>query len=173
MSKYLISIDVESDGPCPALYSMVSFGAVVVEPGLKRTFYGRVAPISDLWVPEALAVSGHSRKEHESFDDPRVVMREFEDWLKKVGSPVAIMDNPAFDWQFINYYFHRFCNRNPLGFSARRIGDLFCGNQKNMKVKWKHLRDTSHTHNPVDDAKGNAEVLLKLAKPPYDIKGIV
>jgi hypothetical protein len=29
-------------------------------------------------------------------------------------------------------------------------------------TKWKHLRETPHTHNPVDDAMGNAEVLLKM-----------
>ena len=33
---------------------------------------------------------------------------------------------------------------------------------KDVYSKWKHLRVTKHTHNPVDDAKGNAEVLLKL-----------
>lgn len=170
-NKNLISIDCEADGPCPGLYSMVSFGAVVVEPGLKRTFYGRVAPISDQWVAEALAVSGHSRKEHETFDDPRVVMHQFEDWLKKIGPCVAIMDNPAFDWQFINYYFHRFLGKNPLGFSARRIGDLFCGLKGDMRAKWKYLRDTNHDHNPVNDAKGNAEALMKMAQ--MGIKGIL
>ncbi len=42
-----IMIDVESDGPVPPDYSMVSFGAVVVEPGLSRTFYGKLCPISE------------------------------------------------------------------------------------------------------------------------------
>ena len=37
-----IMVDVEADGPCPGLYSMVSFGAVVVEPKLERSFYGMV-----------------------------------------------------------------------------------------------------------------------------------
>jgi hypothetical protein len=27
---------------------------------------------------------------------------------------------------------------------------------------FKHLRETKHTHHPVDDAKGNAEALLKM-----------
>jgi hypothetical protein len=35
-----IMVDIESDGPVPGDYSMVCFGAVVVEPGLERTFYG-------------------------------------------------------------------------------------------------------------------------------------
>ena len=33
-----------------------------------------------------------------------------------------------------------------------------------MFFKWKHLRKTKHSHNPVDDAMGNAEVLLYYIK---------
>jgi hypothetical protein len=31
---------------------------------------------------------------------------------------------------------------------------------KDTRAKWKHLRKTIHDHNPVNDAKGNAEALL-------------
>ncbi len=58
-----IMVDVEADGPVPGDYSMVSFGAIVVEPALDRTFYGRLRPISDRWIPEALQVSGFTREE--------------------------------------------------------------------------------------------------------------
>lgn len=52
--------------------------------------------------------------------------------------------------------------RNPFGYSGRRIGDIYSGIQKDMYVAndWKKFRRTSHSHNPVDDAKGNAEALL-------------
>ena len=103
----LIVVDVESDGPIPHKYSMVCFGAVVVEPTLSKTFYGKTKPISDLWIPEALAISGISRKEHETFDDPKMVMENFAKWIRDSsnGRPVFISDNPAYDWQFINYIF--------------------------------------------------------------------
>ena len=42
-----IMVDVESDGPIPGDYSMISFGAIVVEPTLGKTFYSRLKPISD------------------------------------------------------------------------------------------------------------------------------
>ncbi len=63
----------------------------------------------------------------------------------------------------INYYFHRFLGRNPFGFSGRRIGDLYAGLVKDASkaTEWKKYRVTAHTHNPVDDAKGNAEALRK------------
>lgn len=156
-------IDVESDGPAPGLYSMVSFGAVMVD-DLKKTFYGTTRPISVLWIPEALAVSGVSRSEHEQFEYPDVEMRRFAEWIEEntTGRPMFYSDNNGFDWQFINYYFHRFYHKNPFGFSSTNIGSLYKGMQKDMFVNFKHLRKTKHTHNPVDDAKGNAEALIAM-----------
>lgn len=162
----LVIVDVESDGPIPGKYSMVSFGAIVVEPSLSKTFYGKVKTVSEEWIPEALAVSGFSREEHSSFDEPYPVMSSFELWLKDnvKGKPVFLSDNLAFDWQWINYYFHYYLGRNPFGFSGRRIGDLYSGMIGDIMKgsEWKKFRMTKHTHNPVDDARGNAEAMLKL-----------
>jgi len=47
------------------------FGAVVFDDLLDKTFYGRTRPISDRFVPEALAVSGFSREQHLSFEEPK------------------------------------------------------------------------------------------------------
>lgn len=166
----LIVVDVESDGPIPNLYSMVSFGAVIVENGLKRTYYNETKPISDKWIPEALEVSGFTREQHLKFNDPKDVMIDFGLWIKEeitTGRPTFISDNLAFDWQWINYYFHTYTGSNPFGFSGRRIGDLYCGLTKNMKAnqEWKRkYRKTKHDHNPVNDAIGNAEALLEFKK---------
>ena len=164
MSFYVV--DCESDGPIPHKYSMVCFGAVKVEHSLSKTFYGKTKPISNLWVPEALAISGFSREQHLTFDDPKEVMEKFSEWVLSttVGKPVFISDNPAYDWSFCNWYLHYYTGKNPFGFSARRIGDLYCGMVKDSKAPWKFLRTTKHTHHPVDDAKGNAEALLAIQK---------
>ena len=66
-----IMVDIEADGPIPGDYSMICFGAIVVEPSFSKTFYGRLRPISDRWLPEALQVSGFNRNETLEFDDPR------------------------------------------------------------------------------------------------------
>jgi len=164
-----IVVDVEADGPIPYKYSMVSFGAVLLDGALDKTFYGRVRPISDTWIPEALAVSAITRAEHEAFEDPALEMERFRAWLaaNSKGKPVFISDNVAFDWQWINYYFHFFLHNNPFGFSGRRIADLYCGMKMNTSLtqEWKKLyRRTAHDHNPVNDAMGNAEALLQLNK---------
>lgn len=170
-----IMVDIESDGPCPGLYSMVSFGAVVVEPALNRTFYGKCRPISDTHVPEALAVSGHTREECMTFPTPEETMARFQAWVvehsgtrKFRGNIVPdarfVSDNNGFDWQFVNYYFHRYVGSNPFGHSSTNLGSLFKGLEKSMFAKWKHRRKTTHTHHPVDDAKGNAEAMLAAKK---------
>jgi hypothetical protein len=164
MSYFMV--DVESDGAIPGDYSMVSFGAVLVDENLDRTFYGKLKPISDKFISEALAVSGFSREETETFDEPKTVMINFQNWITEnsKGRPIFISDNNGFDWMFVCWYFHHFIGENPFGYSSRRLADLYCGLEKDTFAKWKHLRKTTHTHNPVDDAMGNAEVLLLMKK---------
>lgn len=167
------SVDVESDGPIPNKYSMVCFGAVIVEPELNRTFYGKTKPISDLWIPETLAISGFNREEHLLFDDPEEVMLNFEKWINEnntKGRPIFISDNNGYDFAWINYYFQYYLGRNPFGFSSRRLGDIYCGMKMDTFAKWKHLRKTNYDHNPVSDAKGNAEVLLIMKECGLKIK---
>jgi hypothetical protein len=91
-------------------------------------------------------------------------MKTFADWLAKNSKdkPILISDNNGYDASWINYYFHVYYGKNPFGWSSRRIGDLYCGLVKDSRAAWKHLRKTAHTHNPVDDAMGNAEALLKI-----------
>lgn len=167
-----IVVDVESDGPLLGTNSMVCFGAVIVEPSLSKTFYGQTRPISPEFDPEALAISGFSREEHEKFEHPRDVFVRFAEWLKEnsKGRPILISDNNGYDASWINWYFHKYLGENPFGWSSRRIGDMFCGFYNNPFYKWKKHRKTSHTHHPVDDAKGNAEALLYLQERGFKIK---
>jgi hypothetical protein len=162
-----IVVDVEADGPCPVLYSMISFGAVIVEPGLGRSFKGLTAPVSEHWLPEVLAISGESRQQHLAYPPPEETMAAFAGWIAEQcpeGRATFVSDNPAFDWQFINYYLHRYVGTNPFGFSGRRIGDLYAGWKGDARKvgDWKDLRRTRHTHDPLDDAMGNAEALLAM-----------
>lgn len=166
-----IMVDVEADGPIPGDYSMISFGAIVVEPSLGRSFYGQLKPISEKWIPEALAISGFSREQTLEFDDPPTVMQSFADWIQQNAKdrPIFIADNNGFDWQFINWYFHHFLGKNPFGFSSTNLGSIYKGLVKDVYKSFKHLRKTAHTHHPVDDAKGNAEALLAM-KNKYGLK---
>ncbi|RFS19965.1 exonuclease [Chitinophaga silvatica] len=160
-----IMVDVEADGPIPGDYSMISFGAVLVTPALDQTFYGQIRPISEQYIPDALAVSGFSREETLRFEDPKIVMQNFAEWIKRAAGndmPIFISDNNGFDWMFICWYFHHFMGKNPFGHSSQNLGSLYKGLVQDVFKNFKHLRKTKHTHNPVDDAKGNAEALLTM-----------
>lgn len=161
-----IMVDIESDGPIPGDFSMICFGAVVVRGDLKEDFYGRLKPISEKWIPDALAVSGFTREQVLVFPEPEQVMKDFGTWISAhtKGRPIFIADNNGFDWQFINWYFHHFTGANPFGFSSMNLGSLYKGAVRDTFKNFKHLRRTRHTHHPVDDARGNAEALMEMAR---------
>lgn len=159
-----VMVDVESDGPIPGDYSMISFGAVLVNEKLDTSFYGKLRPISENYIPAALAVSGFSREETLTFENPKKVMNDFSTWLQLNSKDrlVFISDNNGFDWMFICWYFHHFTGSNPFGHSSQNLGSLYKGIVKDTFQNFKHLRRTMHTHHPVEDAKGNAEALLTI-----------
>lgn len=162
----VIVVDVESDGPIPGEYSMVSFGAVRVDENLDQTFFAELKPISEKWKAEDLAVTGYTREETLRFGEPKAAMENFADWIKKVSGtrPMFYSDNNGYDWQFINWYFHCFTGKNPFGFVSSNIGSMYKGLVKDTFQNFRHLCNTKATHNPLDDAMGGAEALLKMKK---------
>jgi len=166
-----IMVDIESDGPIPGDYSMIEIGAVIVDDRLSTTFYSQIKPISDNYKTEALSVSGYSREDTLSFRNPEEVMMDFKSWIlqNSTGKPLFVSDNNGFDWMFVCWYFHHFIGENPFGYSSTNLGSLYKGIVRNTFENFKHLRETEHTHNPLDDAIGNAEALLRIIKT-YDLK---
>ena len=157
------------DGPVSPLYSIVSFGVVCLHPDhTTETFYGQLHPLEGAdWIPEALAVSGHSREEQLTFPPAEQVMKKFEAWVNKTnrqGRPMLMSDNIMFDGGNISYYLHRFLGENMFGWSGLDINDLHKGVKQDMRVRLNKLRKTKHTHHPVDDAMGNAEAVIALQK---------
>lgn len=134
MSTYrqeiFISIDVETAGPIPGEYSMLSIGACVVT-NPSATFACELKPINDRFVPEALKVSGLSLDRLlQDGTEPEAAMRRFRAWIDEIAgddTPVFVGFNAPFDWSFVNYYFHRYTGENPFGFTALDIKALWMG----------------------------------------------
>jgi hypothetical protein len=167
-----IMVDTEADGPVPVDYSMISIGAVIVEPGLSRQFYATLKPVSDKWDPDALALSGFTREDTLEFEDPAIVMSRFSRWLETVGGKnlFFISDNNGFDWQFVNWYFHHFTNGNPFGFGSSNLLSIYNGIMKDMYLQLKKTHRKSHkVHNALEHAVKNAELLIKL-KEKFGLK---
>lgn len=133
----LIFVDCEARGPCPVLGTLTEFGAVEFK--TKKIFHGK--------------------------DDRYDTFKEFAEWLQQFkGRPIFVSDNPAFDWQWINYGFHLHLGYNPFGHSARRISDFYAGLVGDFyrTQEWKFWRVTPHDHNPVHDAQGNVEAFERM-----------
>jgi DNA polymerase III epsilon subunit-like protein len=166
--EIFVSVDVETSGPIPAEFSMLSIGACLTDdPGC--TFEVELRPINDRFDPKALEVTGFSleRLEREG-EAPADGMRYFRDWLAEaVGDrdPVFVGFNAPFDWSFVNYYFHRFLGSNPFGFAALDIKALYMGN---TGCSWSDTRssrmvlelnpETSGNHTALQDAVFQAEL---------------
>jgi len=161
-----IVVDVESDGPVPGLYSMVSFAAVPLYNDTK-SFYSPIQAITDNFQPDALRVCNFTREQTLGFPDPQMVMTAFGSWAEQFGGPLVLWsDNPLFDGAWFNYYCHKYLGKNPFGFSGRRIGDLYAGfvRDPSKTSDWKKFRTGTHTHNALDDAKGNAGALRRILR---------
>lgn len=163
MLPKLIFVDCEATGPCPGLGYLTEFGAVDYDS--RETFYGRLHDTFPHPDNPAIPVIDTQSKIYYS---PKDVFTRFHNWLATLPSPgsrpIFVSDNPAYDWQWINYMFHLHVGRNPFGFSARRIGDYYAGLQGDFSQTqdWKKLRKTTHDHNPVNDAMGNVEAFAAL-----------
>lgn len=131
-----ISIDIETDGPVPELYSMLSIGAVPYyrsAPGEDyvegTSFYGTMFPLPDAiqhhdtmewWKtqPEAYLEVQKDRRH------PLEVITDFGDWLGIMGDfgkLVPVAWPASFDYGFVNWYMHQFYGENPLGFACADI----------------------------------------------------
>jgi len=166
----LLSMDVEASGVAPMHGDMISFAAVVIEEPLNRTFHsGNMRPECEHYLPEAYAAIGMTREQHLA---ARHSIRErifaFADWLEGLNVPnrryIMVSDNPGFDFQWMNFELMNHIGQQLLGFSARRIGDVWSGLRKrpNETVSWRRFRVTPHDHDPLNDAMGNAEAWLEM-----------
>src|SRR4030042_4972894 len=129
-AEVYISVDIEASGPCPPAYSMLSIGACLVG-DCETSFYAELKPISEQPVAEAIKVVGKPLAHFATNGrEARVVMAEFEGWVKSVSrgrSPVFVGFNAAFDWAFVNWYFQTYLGRNPFGIGPIDIKSYFMG----------------------------------------------
>lgn len=175
LPELYIAADVEADGPIPGPYSMISLGMSVA--GMpEHTFYTELKPISDQFVPEALAVSGLNRDELiKNAPDAKTAMQAAYQWvnsLRKIGRPVFLAAPAVWDGMFIHWYFINFLGKSPFGNTGSGIdlrsywmGHKQCEWVETRKGKIKYelaLEDLPHTHHAGEDAKELAQVFAAL-----------
>jgi hypothetical protein len=180
-----VSVDVEADGPIPGPYSMLSFGMAACgtadsggftgsDPAA-RAFYAELKPISDTFVPDALAVSGLDRDRLVSQGrDPGEAMNAASAWVTETAAgatPIFVAYPLGYDWMWTYWYFIRFAEQgSPFGHSrhldmktlfAAKAGALISRSTKSQ-MPTGLLPQRLHTHNALDDAIEQAELFQNL-----------
>ena len=172
MKEVYISVDIEAAGPVPAVYSMLSLGAVVVH-DLQTNFYVELRPINKKSVPAAMKVVGRTLKHFERTGrDPKEAMISFRDWIHSVAKkrkPIFVGFNATFDWSFVNYYFQRYLSENPFGFGGIDIKSYFMGmtgctwdDARSSRIPPALKGSFRHTHNALDDAIEQGEMFWRM-----------
>ena len=82
--EYYIVVDVETSGPNPSRYALLSIGACSVDDP-KRTFYAELQPDRHAFTPDAMAVNGLSLEMLTTDGLPPVeALQRFADWVDQV-----------------------------------------------------------------------------------------
>ena len=168
-----ISVDVETSGPIPGEYSLLSIGACNVYLP-QQTFQCQLKPSTRKAVPEAMEVTGLSLELLARTGlTPKDAMQKFADWIgdytRKLEEPIFVGLNAPFDWSFVNYYFHRYLGDNPFGFTAIDIKAMYFGT---TGCSWDDTRSSEMsktlgstmegTHDALEDALCQAELFRLL-----------
>lgn len=165
-----ISVDIETSGPNPNDYAMLSIGACTIK-APRKSFYIELKPDRDGFTTEALGISNLSLEKLKNTGiHPKDAMQDFLLWIRDAAldnsQPVFTAFNAPFDWMFVNDYFHRYLGHNPFGHKALDIKALYMGLRK---TKWMETSyngviynlglETALTHHALEDAIQQANIL--------------
>lgn len=182
------SVDVETDGPIPGPYSLLSFALVYAGrfDGVRfdrperfdspdRRIYRELKPISTNFEADALQINGLDRDRliREGVE-PEAAMTETCRWVRGLaggGRPVLVAYPLSFDWTWMYWYFVRFSkDGSPFNHSgcfdiktayAIKAGTTISNAGHSMMNPI--LRPAvGHTHHALDDAIEQAEIFANL-----------
>lgn len=179
------SADVETDGPIPGPYSMLSFAIVYGgsfdgrrferPTNYDRTFYRELKPISDQFQDEALRVNGLDRMRlSREGVNPEDAMTEASAWIRKIAGdakPVLVAYPLSFDWTWLYWYFIRFSkDGSPFGYSrcfdlktalaVKSATPISEASRSKLRTSLRSKRE--HTHHALDDAIEQAEIFANV-----------
>jgi hypothetical protein len=186
------SADVETDGPIPGPFSILSFALVFAgcfdgkqfqrPKNYQSNFYRELRPISDSFDLEALRVNGLDRdKLCLEGHPPERAMTEAFQWVKEIagkGRPVLVAYPLSFDWAWLYWYFIRFCREgSPFGHSrcfdiktAIAVKAHIPTSEAGRQQLFPFLRSArAHSHHALDDAAEQAEIFANV----FEWEGVI
>lgn len=174
-----ISVDIETNGPIPGPYSMLSLGAVAFDAegnelgSFPRNFHtlvnaGEHPETMEFWNKNPQAYE-ETRK---NLVYPADGMQDFNKWVKKFnGIPVFTAYPAGFDFTWVYWYLIAFCQESPFSFSALDIKSYVAGltgkpyrqcTKKNMPKRW--FPAAKHSHIAIEDAREQGLLFINILK---------
>lgn len=179
------SADVETDGPIPGPFSILSFAIVHAgsfdgthfqrPKSYDQTLYRELRPISENFDPEAVRINGLDRRrlvlEGEA---PERAMTEACGWVNRIAGPaqpVLVAYPLSFDWTWLYWYFIRFsAEGSPFDYSrcfdiktALAVKAAIPISEAGRSRIDPSLRSSHpHTHHAIDDAIAQAEIFANV-----------
>lgn len=179
------SADIETDGPIPGPFSILSIALVYagsfdgVEFRRPRTydctFYREMKPISPNFDPEALRVNGLNR-DSLAFcgEQPQEVMTDASRWVRAIaasGRAVLAAYPLSFDWAWLYWYFTQFsedgspfdhsrCYDMKTAYAVKACIPISQAGRSNLLPFLRPMRQ--HTHHALDDAIEQAEIFANI-----------
>lgn len=179
------SADVETDGPIPGPYSMLSIGIVYAgrfdghkfERPLNydTSYYAELKPISDQFQDEALQVNqlDRSRLILEGLD-PKDAMTRAANWITSLAGtarPVLVAFPLSFDWSWLYWYFVRY-SASGSPFEHSRCFDVKTAyavkahiplsNAGRASLPTSLRTSLTHSHHALGDAIEQAEIFANI-----------
>ena len=179
------SADIETDGPIPGSYSMLSFALVYAgsfdgtrfkhPENFNDNFYRELRPISKNFQTEALQVNGLDRDRlSREGETPERAMCEAYDWITGIAGaakPVLVAYPLSFDWAWLYWYFVQFSSKgspfnHSLCFDMKTAyavkASVPISEAGRSKILPQLLPDRRHTHHALDDAIEQAQIFGNL-----------
>lgn len=183
MKEIFISVDVETDGPIPSEYSMLSVGAAAFsddgtllgtfERNLETLDGAKQHPDTMQWwetQPEAWEAC------RKNLTHPEDAMKDFTEWVHKLeaesGAKAVFLAYPAgFDFTFVYWYLVKFVGYSVFSFSSLDIKSYAMALLKtpfretvkrNFPKRWKTKK--RHNHVALQDAIGQGELFINILK---------
>lgn len=183
MAEVFVSIDVETDGPIPGPYSMLSLGAVAfTEDGTNLGEFSVNLELLEGASSDPDTMTWWSKQPKEIWEACRInpkppveAMQQFVLWVNELAEehhkiPVCVAYPAGFDFMFVYWYLVRFLAKSPFSFSCLDIKTYAMAvlktpfrqtTKRNMPKSWfKGL--PPHEHIACSDAREQGLLFLRM-----------
>jgi DNA polymerase III alpha subunit (gram-positive type) len=174
-----VSTDIETDGPSPGHYSMLSLGSAAFR--LDRTVLGtfernlellpgaRQHPAHmDWWATQPDAWAACRR----DLQPPARAMAEYLEWARSLpGQPIFVAHPVEFDYTFVAWYLHEFTGEDPFAgaldlpsYAMAVLRQPLTRSRKPYMPREWFDPSLPHTHRALDDALGHAMLFCSMVE---------